>query len=176
MFKGIGLPIPSGQYRVGCVDVMPLCPGEERGLLFRLYYPTEATPDSGYHYPPWLPNKLYAKGYLLFKRYSSFVAGALGSLINGFCGKCQLKLRSHDIKIDVEDNVSYLMDWKSPHAYKLILFSGLKSLCLLLLTCNAYRIELFARKALSMRLLVVMYLLTIHYVTCMRACAYTCFA
>ena len=87
MFKGIGLPTPSGQHRVGCVDVMPLCPGEESGLLFRLYYPTEATPDSGYQYPPWLPNKLYAKGYLLFKRYSSLVAGALGTLINNFCGK-----------------------------------------------------------------------------------------
>ena len=87
MFKGIGLPIPSGKHRVGCVDVMPLCPGEESGLLFRLNYPTEATPDSGYHYPPWLPNKLYAKGYMLFKRYSSLVAGALGSLVTTFCGK-----------------------------------------------------------------------------------------
>ena len=88
MFKGIGLPIPSGQYRVGCVDVMPLCPGEERGLLFRLYYPTEATPDSGYHYPPWIPNKLYAKGYLLYKTHSSMVAGALGPLLDALCGKC----------------------------------------------------------------------------------------
>ena len=94
MFKGIGLPVPSGKHRVGCVDVMPLCPGEESGLLFRLYYPTEATPDSGYHYPPWLPNKLYAKGYMLFKRYSSLVAGALGSLVTTFCGKLTSPLLS----------------------------------------------------------------------------------
>ena len=87
VFRGIGLLAPSGQHRVGCVDVMPLCPGEEKGLLFRLYYPTEATPDSGYQYAPWLPNKLYAKGYLLFRKYSSLVAGALGYLINSFCGK-----------------------------------------------------------------------------------------
>ena len=87
MFRGIGLPAPSGQHRVGCVDVMPLCPGEDSGLLFRLYYPTEATPGSRYHYAPWLPNKLYAKGYLLFKLYSSVLAGALGSLMNSFCGK-----------------------------------------------------------------------------------------
>ena len=87
ILRGIGLSVPSGQHRVGCVDVMPLCPGEETGLLFRLYYPTEAPPDSGYHYPPWLPNKLYAKGYLLFKRYSSVVAGAVGLFMNTFCGK-----------------------------------------------------------------------------------------
>ena len=87
MFKGIGMPTPSGQHRVGCVDVMPLCPGEEKGLLFRLYYPTEATPDSGYQYAPWLPNKLYAKGYMLFKRYSSVVAGVIGTVISSFFGK-----------------------------------------------------------------------------------------
>ena len=87
ILKGIGLPVPSGQHRVGCVDVMSLCPSEETGILFRLYYPTEATPDSGYHYAPWLPNKLYATGYLLFRRYSPLVAGALGSLIYNFCGK-----------------------------------------------------------------------------------------
>ena len=87
ILQGIGLPTPSGQHRVGCVDVMPLCPGEESGLLFRLYYPTEATSDSGYQYPPWLPNKLYAKGYLMHKMHSSLVAGALGSLLNALYGE-----------------------------------------------------------------------------------------
>jgi len=87
IFKGIGLPVPSGQHQVGCVDVMPLCKGDDSGLLFRLYYPTEATPDSGYHYSSWLPDKLYAKGYMLFKRYSTLVAGFLGSLTNIFFGE-----------------------------------------------------------------------------------------
>ena len=87
LIKGIGLPAPSGPHRVGCVDVMPLCPGEEKGLLFRLYYPTEATPDSGYHYAPWLPNKIYAKGYMVYKKHSSLVAGALGTLFDTFCSK-----------------------------------------------------------------------------------------
>jgi len=40
MSKGIGLPVPSGQHQVGCVDVVPLCKGDDSGLLFRLYYPT----------------------------------------------------------------------------------------------------------------------------------------
>ena len=87
LIKGIGLPAPSGQHRVGCVDVMPLCPGEEKGLLFRLYYPTEATPDSGYQYAPWLPNKIYAKGYMVYKKHSSLVAGTLGTLFDTFCSK-----------------------------------------------------------------------------------------
>ena len=42
---------------------MPLCKGDDSGLLFRLYYPTEATPDSGYQYAAWLPNELYHKFY-----------------------------------------------------------------------------------------------------------------
>ena len=95
ILKGIGLPSPSGQHRVGCVDVLPLCPGEESGLLFRLYYPTEATADSGYHYPPWLPNKIYATGYLVYKKHSSLVAGALGSLFNALCGKVTSESYSH---------------------------------------------------------------------------------
>ena len=95
ILKGIGLPSPSGKHRVGCVDVLPLCPGEESGLLFRLYYPTEATADSGYHYPPWLPNKIYATGYLVYKKHSSLVAGALGSLFNVLCGKVTSESYSH---------------------------------------------------------------------------------
>ena len=86
MFKGIGLPVPSGPHQVGSVDVMPLCKGDDSGLLFRLYYPTEATPDSGYHYPPWLPDSCYAKGYML-QKMPSFVAGAVGSLATMFCGE-----------------------------------------------------------------------------------------
>jgi len=68
MSKGIGMPVLSGQDQVGCVDVMPLCKGDDSGLLLRLYYPTEATSDSGYHYPLWLPNELYAKGLLSNER------------------------------------------------------------------------------------------------------------
>ena len=94
IFKGIGLPVPSGQHQVGCVDVMPLCKGDDSGLLFRLYYPTEANPDSGYQYATWLPDRLYAKGYMLFKKYSSLVAGFLGLLTNlasGEDNKCKVE-------------------------------------------------------------------------------------
>ena len=87
MFKGIGLPVPNGEHQVGCVDVMPLCKGDDSGLLFRLYYPTEANPDSGYHYPPWLPDSCYAKGYMLHKFSSSVVAAAVGSFASLFCGE-----------------------------------------------------------------------------------------
>jgi len=43
--------------------MMPLCKGDDSGLLFHFYYPTEATPDSGYQYVAWLPNELYHKFY-----------------------------------------------------------------------------------------------------------------
>ncbi|XP_065898486.1 platelet-activating factor acetylhydrolase-like [Dysidea avara] len=86
MLQGIGLPVPSGPHQVGCVDVMPLCKGDDSGLLFRLYYPTEATPDSGYHYPPWLPDNSYSTGFLLYKRFPYFAAGVLGPLTNMLLG------------------------------------------------------------------------------------------
>ena len=44
--KGPGIPAPSGQYRVGCVDLMHQLEGDDRGLLVRLHYPTEATPEA----------------------------------------------------------------------------------------------------------------------------------
>ena len=91
MSKGIGMPVLSGQHRVGCMDVMPLCKGDDSGLLFRLFYPTEANPDSRYHYPPWLPNELYAKGLLSNERLQQAVGtratieafGPLTSVLRG---------------------------------------------------------------------------------------------
>jgi len=91
MSKGIGMPVPSGQHRVGCMDVMPLCKGDDSGLLFRLFYPTEANPDSRYHYPPWLPSELYAKGLLSNERLQQAVGtratieafGPLTSMLRG---------------------------------------------------------------------------------------------
>ena len=98
MFKGIGIPVPSGQHQVGCVDVMPLCKGDDSGLLFRLYYPSEATPDSEYHYPPWLPDSCYAKGYILQSmRLPSLVAGAVGSLASVLCGEYKLLYDVHKL-------------------------------------------------------------------------------
>ena len=64
VFKGPGIPAPSGQYRVGCVDLMHQLEGDDKGgLLLRLYYPTDATEDS-YPYSLWNPHKNYLKGYL----------------------------------------------------------------------------------------------------------------
>ncbi len=62
--KGPGIPAPSGQYRVGCVDLMHQLPGDERGLLLRLHYPTEATPQQGYNYSSWYPHTKYIQGFM----------------------------------------------------------------------------------------------------------------
>ena len=97
MLQGIGLPVPSGQHQVGCVDVMPLCKGDDSGLLFRLYYPTEATPDSGYQYTAWLPDNSYTTGFLLFKRLPHFVAGVLGPLTNMLLGNLSVVSSVQDI-------------------------------------------------------------------------------
>ena len=81
---GSGFPAPSGQYRVGCVDLMHQLPGDERGLLVRLHYPTAATQQEGYSYSSWLPSKRYIKAALaadgtMFSGFLSFVIGGLMS-------------------------------------------------------------------------------------------------
>ena len=64
---GPGLPVPSGQYRVGCVDCMHHLDGDTRGsLLLRLHYPTEAEPEEGYSYTNWYPHHRYIQGFFQY--------------------------------------------------------------------------------------------------------------
>ena len=51
---GTGLPLPSGQYEVGCVDLM-----QEPGLLIRLFYPTQSGLATQYKYAHWSPHPNY---------------------------------------------------------------------------------------------------------------------
>ena len=67
--RGPGIPAPSGQYRVGCVDLMHQLEGDDKGgLLLRLHYPTDATPEAGYPYSPWYPHVRYIQGYFEFEK------------------------------------------------------------------------------------------------------------
>ena len=68
ILKGPGIPAPSGQYRVGCVDLMHQLEGDDKGgLLLRLHYPTDATPE-GYPYSLWSPHRKYIDGYMKFEK------------------------------------------------------------------------------------------------------------
>ena len=84
ILKGPGIPAPSGQYRVGCADLMHRLEGDDKGdLILRLHYPTDATPEAGYPYSLWHPQPKYIEGYYsvhsnfpqlmsgLFKTFSS---------------------------------------------------------------------------------------------------------
>ena len=84
LLKVQGIPAPSGQYRVGCVDLMHQLEGDDRGLLVRLYYPTEATPEAGYCYAYSIPHKNYMRGLLDMPKtiFSSIVTSVL-SCLNG---------------------------------------------------------------------------------------------
>ena len=85
LLKGSGIPAPSGQYRVGCVDLMHQLAGDEKGgLLVRLTYPTEATPGAGYPYTEWVPRRAYIKGFLSLDRPSSAFDGFLSVLMKTF--------------------------------------------------------------------------------------------
>ncbi|XP_003387647.1 PREDICTED: platelet-activating factor acetylhydrolase-like isoform X1 [Amphimedon queenslandica] len=58
LIRGIGIPPPSGSYRVGVTHFM------HKNLFIRLYYPTKAT--SGYQYVPHVYNSRYRRSALDF--------------------------------------------------------------------------------------------------------------
>ena len=69
--KGMSLPSPSGQFAVGCVDLMQKLEGDSDGLLVRLFYPSSVNlreGTAGYQYAKWLPHKRYSETTLEFIR------------------------------------------------------------------------------------------------------------
>ena len=89
LIRGDGLPAPSGQYRVGCVDLMQDLAEDHRqgGLLVRLHYPTSASgsgASGSYNYAPWYPHKEYIKGYLDFDNMK--FCGVLSNVISMMMG------------------------------------------------------------------------------------------
>ena len=68
LLRGVGIPAPSGQFTVGCVDLMQQVKEGEEDVFVRLFYPT-ATPAgevSTEKYATWYPHKNYIKGALQF--------------------------------------------------------------------------------------------------------------
>ena len=61
-----GIPAPTGPMEVGCADVMHRFADDDRGLLVRLFYPTEPGLSGTHQYALWTPNHRYIKGYLDF--------------------------------------------------------------------------------------------------------------
>lgn len=75
LIKVAGIPAPSGQYQVGCTDLM-----QEGGLLVRLFYPTNEG-NGEYQYTPSRPHPKYTKA--LFEFLEEKGSGIKSSLING---------------------------------------------------------------------------------------------
>ena len=70
LVKGMSLPTPTGQFAVGCVDLMHKLEGDSDGLLMRLFYPAanesarELSAD--YKYAKWMPHQRYVETTLGF--------------------------------------------------------------------------------------------------------------
>ena len=83
--KGLGIPAPSGQYTVGCVDLMHKLEGDDDGLLVRLYYPTtpqiQAEVTTGYQYVKWTPHERYIEAFLDY--YKMRLPGFLTDVVSG---------------------------------------------------------------------------------------------
>ena len=83
--KGLGIPAPSGQYTVGCVDLMHKLEGDNDGLLVRLFYPTtpqiQAEGATGYQYVKWTSHERYIEAFLDY--YKMRLPGFLTDLVSG---------------------------------------------------------------------------------------------
>ena len=87
LIKCLGIPAPTGQYTVGCVDLMHKLEGDNDGLLVRLFYPT--TPQiqakgaaPGYQYAKWTPHtERYVEALLDY--YKIMLPGLLTDLDSG---------------------------------------------------------------------------------------------
>jgi hypothetical protein len=81
--KGLGIPAPTGQYTVGCVDLMHKLEGDNDGLLVRLFYPTtpQIQEGAGFQYAKWLSHKRYIEAFLDF--YKVRLPGLLTDLVSG---------------------------------------------------------------------------------------------
>lgn len=78
------LPLPTGEYSVGCVDIMS--DNSEKGVFFRMYYPIEKTDiiERNTQWPLWLPRKQYGLGYAHFiKRHSKRIWGKIINWLGG---------------------------------------------------------------------------------------------
>ena len=86
---GRSIPAPSGQYTVGCVDLMHKLEGDNDGLLVRLFYPTtpqiQAEGTTGYQYAKWMPHAKYTK--TTFNFIETMVPGLSSNAIDVFAGK-----------------------------------------------------------------------------------------
>ena len=87
---GRSIPVPTGQYAVGCVDLMHKLEGDNDGLLVRLFYPT--TPPEigaegavGYQYVKWMPHVKYTK--TTFDFIKTMVPGLSSNAMDRFTGK-----------------------------------------------------------------------------------------
>ena len=90
MIKGTGIPAPTGQHAVGCVDLMHKLEGDGDGLLVRLFYPAASLSPQGAaaevrQYAKWAPHKRYYKGFMEFNKTK--MPGLLSGLVNLFMGK-----------------------------------------------------------------------------------------
>ena len=68
--RGVGIPAPSGQFTVGCVDLMQQVKEGEEDVFVRLFYPvaTPAGPICKDRYAVWYPHKNYVRGYLHYSK------------------------------------------------------------------------------------------------------------
>lgn len=89
LLKGAGIPAPTGQHTVGCVDLMHRANQEDDSdsVFVRLFYPSVRLQEgaAGHEYAKWTPHKRYTKGFLEFNKTK--MPGLVSGLINLVMGK-----------------------------------------------------------------------------------------
>ena len=82
--RAMNIPAPTGQYVVGCADLMHKLEGDSDGLLVRLFYPTIHLQEGAgytYEYALWMPHTKYTK--TTFEFIKAMVPGLNPNACNG---------------------------------------------------------------------------------------------
>ena len=87
---GRSIPVPTGEYTVGCVDLMHKLEGDNDGLLVKLFYPTIPKIQAGgavpgCQYTKWMPHVKYTK--TTFDFIKAMVPGLSSNAMDVFAGK-----------------------------------------------------------------------------------------
>ena len=81
-----GIPPPTGNYTVGCVDLVDRRTKEDNSPLIRLFYPTNAGAATRYPYAKSVPNSRYLQSILEMVGYR--FPGLLAKVMYCLIGEC----------------------------------------------------------------------------------------
>ena len=88
IIKTGGIPAPTGQYTVGCIDITT-----KTGVLLRMFYPTHSQHTDGYQYVAACPDVKYIKA--ICELYNTRPAWLFSTVFDKLTGQWYMSVHVH---------------------------------------------------------------------------------